>query len=221
MRALRVFRVVQGLAEDGEIQRLLLDRRILDVAEPVFQIRQAVLDGERLAELDHFRRKIHGDDLFGALGEQLGQGAFAGPEVGDHPVVEHLDERLGQRLPRTARARSPCRNARPVRRNRRGPCPCACASRWRSAALSAATSGTSSAASCATSIRSGAAVQEYMLFFPLRSSRHQSRRLELRKLGRNPALAHPEDLLQLRHRQRFAPHQHQNPQPRGVGKQFQ
>ena len=69
----------------------VVNRRILDVADPEFQIGQAVLHRQRLAERDHFRGNVHGDHLFRALGQQLGEGAFAGAEVGDDFVIEHLD----------------------------------------------------------------------------------------------------------------------------------
>jgi hypothetical protein len=46
-------------------------------------------------------------------------------------------------------------------------------------------------------------------------------RLELGKLGGNPALAHAEDLLKLGHRERFVLHQHEDSQAGGIGQKFQ
>ena len=50
---------------------------------------------------------------------------------------------------------------------------------------------------------------------------HQARGLELRQLRGNPALTHPQHLLQLRHRQRLGVDQHQDPQTRGVAQPFE
>lgn len=100
--ALGVFRVVEGLAEDGEVEGAGVDGGLLDIADAVFEVGEAVAVGEVLAELDHFRGEIDGDDFFGALGEELGEGALAGAEVGDDLVVEDLDEGLGEGFPGAA-----------------------------------------------------------------------------------------------------------------------
>ena len=57
--------------------------------------------------------------------------------------------------------------------------------------------------------------------FPAAFVPHQSLDLELGQLGGNPALAHPQDFLQLRHGQRLVFDQHQDPQPGGVGNELQ
>ena len=44
--------------------------------------------GKFLAEGDHFLGVIDGDDMFGALGEKLGERPLARPEVGHHVIVE-------------------------------------------------------------------------------------------------------------------------------------
>ena len=54
---------MQRLAENREVDRAFRDRRILDVAEPVFQILEAVLLRQLRAELDHLRRVIDRDDF--------------------------------------------------------------------------------------------------------------------------------------------------------------
>ena len=53
--ALWVFCVVEGLAEDGEVDAALINGRALDIADAEFEVVQAVFVGERLSVFDHFR----------------------------------------------------------------------------------------------------------------------------------------------------------------------
>ena len=98
-RARRLFGMMQGLTEDGEVDGLRFDGDIFDFAEAEFEIAQAMALGEILTELDHFRRDVYGNDFFGSLCQKLRERTFTGTEVGYDIVVHHLDKRLGQCLP--------------------------------------------------------------------------------------------------------------------------
>ncbi len=78
-----VLRVMQGLAEDGEIDGGVGQGDGLDVTEFVGEIGEAVFGGELGADLDHARGIVDTPDARGAAGEELGDEAFAGAEVGD------------------------------------------------------------------------------------------------------------------------------------------
>lgn len=93
--------VVECLGEEGEVDRSIVDGDFFDVAEAVFEIWQGVLLGERCAELHHLRGVIDCDDLACSLCQKLGEGAFARAEIGDHVVVEDLDESFGEAFPGT------------------------------------------------------------------------------------------------------------------------
>ena len=67
----RNFGVVQCLAQNHEVHAVRLNRRALQVAQPEFQIFQAVLFRLGRAERDDFFRVVHGDDFFAAAREQL------------------------------------------------------------------------------------------------------------------------------------------------------
>ncbi len=58
------------------------NRRIFDIAEPIFEIRKAVFFRELRSELDHLRRVIDGDYLARGFGEELRERSFSRPEVG-------------------------------------------------------------------------------------------------------------------------------------------
>ena len=94
-RALRVFGVMEGLAENCEIDRAFAYRWFFEVAEAVLEVGESVFDGELLSVLDHLGREVDGDDFFGALREQLRERAFACAKVGNGFVIEDFDERLG------------------------------------------------------------------------------------------------------------------------------
>ena len=128
-RALRMDRVMQRLAENGEIDRAFRDRRIFDVAEPVFEIREAVLLRELRAELDHLRRVIDRDDLCARSWREVARASLRPRR--DRPrstAGSRADQRVRERLPRTARAHN-CGQIFPrAHRNIRAPCPGVCAS---------------------------------------------------------------------------------------------
>ncbi len=79
---LRVLGVMQRLAENGEVDGTVGQGHGLDVAELVGQVREAVFPGQLGADLDHARGVVDAPDLLGPAGEELGDQAFAGAEVG-------------------------------------------------------------------------------------------------------------------------------------------
>ena len=81
--ALRVLGVVQGLAEDGEVDAGVGEGHGLDVAEEIAEVFQTVLTGQLCAYFYHTRRVVDTPDLGGATGEQLRDHAFARAEIGD------------------------------------------------------------------------------------------------------------------------------------------
>ena len=101
---LRARRVVERLAEKSEIDRTGLDRRILDPAEAVFEIRVAVFAGDFGAVFNHLLRIVDRDDLLRPLGEKLGKGALTRAEIGDHERWHQFQERLTEGFPRASRA---------------------------------------------------------------------------------------------------------------------
>ena len=94
--------VVEGLAEEGEIDGAGGDGRVFDVAEAVFEVGEAVVAGEGGAEFDHFLGVVDGDDLAGVAGEELGEGAFAGAEVGYDDGAYEGEEEVGDAFPGAA-----------------------------------------------------------------------------------------------------------------------
>ncbi len=95
---------MQRLAQDREIDRVFLDRRILDVAETVFEILETVLLRQLRAELDHLGRVIDRDDFARGFRQQLRERPLARAEIGHGERREKRDHGVGQRLPGTARA---------------------------------------------------------------------------------------------------------------------
>ena len=97
---LRIRRMVQGLAEQGEVHAVGLDRRLFDFAEAIFEILEAVFLCQPRAELDHLFRVVDGDDFFGALGQELRQCALSGAEVGDDQRRHEGDEHVRDSCPK-------------------------------------------------------------------------------------------------------------------------
>ena len=56
------------------------------------------------AELDHFLGVVHGDDVLGRAGEELGKRALARTQIRDDHWRQQSEEKVRQPLPRTARA---------------------------------------------------------------------------------------------------------------------
>lgn len=64
-----VDRVVEGLAEVGEVDAVFGEGYILNIAEVVFEVFDAIFGGEFLAELDHFRGVINAINFFCVFSE--------------------------------------------------------------------------------------------------------------------------------------------------------
>ena len=213
--------VVQRLAEERQVHRAAANGHVLQVAQAVFQVADAVLARQFRAELHHLFGIVDGDHLLGALRHQLGDGAFARAQVGDHHGRHELEERFGDALPGAAghvlasefagqlvevAAHLVLALAQGQAQRLRGP---------------PAASGTSPAAWRSRFHQLGGrrqAVEGVLAGAPVV---HQAGLLQLRQVGGNVALALRQDLLQLRHGQLFLLQQQQQPQPAGVGRQPQ
>ena len=107
----RVLGVVEGLTQQGEVDAPVREGDLLDVAEDVGQVAQMLLLGQGPADLDHARRAVHAVDAFGLAGEEAGEGAVTGSEVGDADLRREQEEHLSDGFPRSSRAVVP---AQPV-----------------------------------------------------------------------------------------------------------
>src|SRR5262249_27788720 len=101
-RALRMLGVMQGLTEDREIDRLIRQRHLFDVAELVGEIIETVLLSELGADLDHAGRVIDAPHLRGATGQQLGKESLAGAEIGDRDGGYEVERQMPDGLPGSA-----------------------------------------------------------------------------------------------------------------------
>ena len=68
--------MMQGLAEESEVNAGIGDGRRLEVTEPEFKICHSMITGQLPAEFNHARGAVDGDDVPGALGEHLGKRAL-------------------------------------------------------------------------------------------------------------------------------------------------
>ena len=80
---LGVLGVMERLGEDGEVDGFVRERDAFDVAELIGEIEEAVFLRELGADFDHAGRVVDAGDGAGAVGEELGNEALAGAEVGD------------------------------------------------------------------------------------------------------------------------------------------
>jgi hypothetical protein len=96
--------VVEGLAKEGKVDGAGRDGRVFDVAKAVLEVGEAVLAGKGGAELDHFLGVVDGDDLPGVAGKELGEGAFAGAEVGYNDGAYEGEQEVGDAFPSAAGA---------------------------------------------------------------------------------------------------------------------
>ena len=72
-RLLRRGRVMERLAENRHVDRLVVERRIFNVTMTVLEVLETVLTGNLGAELDHLLRVVDGNDMLGPLSQQLRQ----------------------------------------------------------------------------------------------------------------------------------------------------
>lgn len=94
--------VVERLAEEGQVHGGVGEGKFFEVAELELHVFDAGAAGDAVGVFDHFLGVIDADDLFGALGEEEGEGAFAGADVGDAHGREEADEHLREALPGAA-----------------------------------------------------------------------------------------------------------------------
>ena len=94
-----VLGVVQGLAQQGEVDAPVRQGDFLDITEDVGEVAQLFLLGQGPADLDHARRAVHAVDAFGLAGEEAGEGAVTGPEVGDPDLGREQEEHLSDGFP--------------------------------------------------------------------------------------------------------------------------
>jgi hypothetical protein len=77
-----VHRVMQGLAQNSQIHAVLRDRRIFNIAQPVFEIFEIMFSRKFRSELNHLGRIINGDDFPRVPGQQLGERSLARSQIG-------------------------------------------------------------------------------------------------------------------------------------------
>src|SRR2546427_13045216 len=95
--------MMQGLAEDDQVNALRFDRGIFQIAQTKFQVLQAVLLRLGGAECDDLFRVIDGDDFFAAAREQFAQEPFTRAEISDDQRRQNSQQQVAECLPRTAR----------------------------------------------------------------------------------------------------------------------
>jgi hypothetical protein len=95
--------MMQRLAENHEVHTAGLDRRVLQVAQPEFEVLEAVLLCLGRAELDDLFRVVHGNHLLAAPGEQFTEQPFPRPQIGDGQRRQHAQQQMTKRLPASSR----------------------------------------------------------------------------------------------------------------------
>ena len=93
--------VVQRLAQDCKIDAVFSNRRVFNIAKPVFEIIESVFLRQLRAELDHLRRIIDRNDFAGAARQQLRKSSLTRAKIDNHLRRENWDERVRQRFPGT------------------------------------------------------------------------------------------------------------------------
>src|SRR5437773_5056262 len=96
--------MMQGLAEDDQVNALRFDRGIFQIAQTKLQVLQAVLLRLGRAECDDLFRVIDGDDFFAAAREQFAQKPFTRAEINDGKRWQNSQQQVAEGLPRTARS---------------------------------------------------------------------------------------------------------------------
>ena len=164
--------------------------------------------------------KIDGDDVFGALSKQLGEGSLARTEVGDDVVVEDLEKTLREGFPGTAgHIVAPEFAGQFVKVGARSVLPFAQNMAEGSEVLLAL------GELCA---RLACDLEEIVghpggvdIVLPGALVDDEPFLLKLSELRRYPGLAHAEDFLQFRHAEILLREQEEQPEPGAVGEQFQ
>ena len=91
--------MVQGLAEDDQVNALRFDRGIFQIAEAKLQVLQAVLLRLGRAECDDPFRVIDGDNFFAASREQFAQEPLTRAEVSDDQRRQNSQQQVAECLP--------------------------------------------------------------------------------------------------------------------------
>lgn len=95
----RGLRVMEGLAEDDDVDALRFDGGGLEVAESELQVPEAGLSGLGDAEGDDLLGVVDRDDPPAADGEQFTEQTLARAEIGDDDGREEAEEELAEGLP--------------------------------------------------------------------------------------------------------------------------
>ena len=164
--------------------------------------------------------------FFGALRQQLREGAFARAQIGDHHRRHQLEQRFGHAFPGAARNVLAAELAGQFvevgahlvlpRRSAR-----------RRASESCSASGISAAACrstpsiCEKPLDRAPCFSRYKNVLAVAAVVHQAGLLQLRQVGGNAALAHGQNLLQLGHGKLLALQQQQDAEAAGIGQQAQ
>ncbi len=96
--------VVQRLTKNGEIDGAVGERNFFDVTQFIGEVGEAVFGGEFGADFDHAGRVVDAPDLVDAAGEELGEQAFAGAEIGDSDLGGEAEGEVADGFPRAAGA---------------------------------------------------------------------------------------------------------------------
>src|SRR5882724_2306886 len=95
--------VVQRLAEEGKVDAVFRDRRVLNIAQPILKVLESVFLRQLRPELDHLRRIIDGNNFARSFRQQLRECPLACSQVGDGQRREQRDQCVRKRLPRSPR----------------------------------------------------------------------------------------------------------------------
>ena len=95
--------MVECLAENRQIDRVVRYWRFFQVSNTILQIRVSVLLGELGPDFDHSLGDIDGNDLSSALGQNLGERAFTRAQVSNVDRRDHGQEKMRQSLPGSTR----------------------------------------------------------------------------------------------------------------------
>jgi len=91
--------MMEGLAQNDEIDTFGIDGRGFKVAKAEFQVLELVFTGLIGAVFDHALGVIDSNDFFGAAGEEFAEQAFTGAEVSNNERGKDPQKELAKGLP--------------------------------------------------------------------------------------------------------------------------
>ena len=94
---------MQGLAEQRQINRAILNRHRFQIALAILQYPDSLPLRQCAPQLDHLVRVVDRDHLLRALGQQERKGSLARPKIGDYHRRQQLQQGLSDTLPGTPR----------------------------------------------------------------------------------------------------------------------